>query len=97
MACEKGLCHPFLFCMPPANIYSFGPLGKRSVSLRRMFFVNFKDKKKVDHIFENSLDVQSFLDALHVPYYQLSELEDDIQVVSRFPCLLGHPVHQRSL
>ena len=41
-----------------------------------MFFVNFKDKKKVDHIFENSLDVQSFLDALHATYYQLSELED---------------------
>ena len=50
--------------------------------------VNFKDPKKVDHILESSLDFY----ALYV-VYQLSEIKDDIEVVSQFPCLLGHPVH----
>jgi len=53
--------------------------------------VNFKDTKKVDHILEISLDFQSFFDALYV-IYQLSEIKDDIQAVSQFPCLLGHSV-----
>ena len=53
--------------------------------------VYFKDAKKVDHILESLLDFQSRFDARYV-IYQLSEFKDDIQVVSQFPCLLGHPV-----
>ena len=53
--------------------------------------VNFKDTKKVDHILKISSDFQSLFDALYV-IYQLSEIKDDIQAVSQFPCLLGHPV-----
>ena len=54
--------------------------------------VYLKDSKKVDHISESSLDVQSLSYALNV-IYQLSEIKDDIQVqVSQFRCLLGHPV-----
>ena len=34
---------------------------------------------------------QSFFDALHV-IQLLSKIKDDIQVVSKFPFLLGHPV-----
>ena len=49
--------------------------------------VDFKD---LDHILESSLDVQSFLDIVYV-VYQLSEIKDDIQVVSQFPCLFGTP------
>ena len=55
------------------------------------FFAIFKDKKKVDHILESSLDSTSFFDALNV-IYQLSKLKDDIHVVSQFSCLLRHPV-----
>ena len=47
---------------------------------------NFYDPRKVDHILER-LEVQSFFNALYV-IYQLSEIKDDIQVVSQFPCLL---------
>jgi len=54
--------------------------------------VNFKDIKKVDHIFKSSLDFQSFCAQVNF-IYQLSEIKDDIQVVSHFPCLLGHPVY----
>ena len=32
-----------------------------------------------------------FFDALYA-IYPLSEIEDNIQVVFQFPCLLGHPV-----
>jgi len=35
---------------------------------------------------ESSLDVQSFFDAFYVSS-QISEIKDDIQVVSQFPCL----------
>ena len=51
----------------------------------------FKDTKTVDHILSSSLHFKSFFNALHV-IYQLSEIKDDIQVVSQFLCLLGHPV-----
>ena len=57
------------------------------------FSVHFKDTKKKGHILESSLDVQSFFDALNV-IYQLSEIEDEFQFVSQFPCLLGHPVEK---
>ena len=30
---------------------------------------------------------------IHYVIYQLSKIKDDIQVVSQFPCLLGHPVY----
>ena len=44
-----------------------------------MFYIsiNFKDTKKVGHILESSLDVQSFFDALNV-IYQLSEITEKI-------------------
>ena len=58
--------------------------------------VNFKDTKKVDHILERSLDVWSFFDSLYV-IYQLSEIKDDIRVISQFLCLLGHPVEASKL
>ena len=45
----------------------------------------------LDHILESSLNFQSLFGALYT-IYQLSEIKDDIQVVSQFPCLLGHPV-----
>ena len=35
--------------------------------------------------------LSTFFDALYA-IYQLSEIKDDIQAVSQFPCLLGHPV-----
>ena len=50
------------------------------------FSAIFKVTKKVDHILESSLDSTSFFDALNV-LYQLSEIKDDMHVVS---CLLGH-------
>ena len=43
--------------------------------------VSFKETKKVNHILERSLDVQSFFDALY-EIYQLSEIKEYIQVVS---------------
>ena len=52
---------------------------------------NCKNVKKVDHILESPLDIQSYFDSLYV-ISQLSQIKDDIQVVSQFPCLLGHPV-----
>ena len=52
---------------------------------------NFKDTKKVDPTLESLLDFPSFFEALHV-LYQKSKIEDDIQVDSQFPYLLGHPV-----
>jgi len=57
-----------------------------------MFYnlVMFKGTKKVDHILESSTDFQSFLRHLSFINYRL--LKNDIQVVSKFPCLLGHPV-----
>ena len=39
--------------------------------------VNIQVTKKVDHILESSLDVQSFFDALNV-IYQLSEITEKI-------------------
>ena len=39
----------------------------------------------------SSMDFESFFGALYI-IYQLSEIKDDIQVVSQFPCLLEHPV-----
>ena len=42
---------------------------------------NFKDAKKVDHILEISLEVQSIFDSPNV-IYQLSKIKDDIQVLS---------------
>ena len=45
-----------------------------------------KDTKKVDHILESSLKVQTFYDALFV-IYQLSEIKDDIHAVPQFPCV----------
>ena len=53
-----------------------------------MFYisVNFKCTKKVDHILESSLEVQTFYDALFV-IYQLSEIKDNIHPVPQFPCL----------
>ena len=58
-----------------------------------MFYIsfNFKNTKKKDHSSESSLDLQSFFDAFYV-ISQLSEIKNDIQVVSQFPCLLGRPV-----
>ena len=47
-------------------------------------FINFKDKKKADHIFKISFSLSTLR---HLP-----EIEDDFQVVSKLPCLLGHPV-----
>ena len=41
----------------------------------------FKDAKKVDQIFESSLEVQYFFESLNV-IYLFSETKDDIQVVS---------------
>ena len=52
--------------------------------------VMFKGTKKVDHILESSTDFQFFLRHLSFINYRL--LKNDIQVVSKFPCLLGHPV-----
>ena len=51
--------------------------------------VNFKDIKKVNHILANSLNLKSFLFTF-CP--QFLEIKDDIQVISQFSCLLGHPV-----
>ena len=48
-------------------------------------------QRNEDHILESSL-FQCFFDAFYV-IYQLSETKDDIQVVSEFPCLLGHPLY----
>ena len=54
--------------------------------------VNLKDTKKVDLIYFGKLRrFQSFFDALYV-IYQLSDIKDDIQVISLFLCLLGYPV-----
>ena len=53
--------------------------------------VNFKNTKKVGHILESSLDVQSFYDPLYAILLMI-KFKDDIQVVSQFPRLLGHPV-----
>ena len=53
--------------------------------------VNFKDKKNLDHTLESSLDVKFLVEALFV-IYQLSDIKDDIHVISQFPCLLGHTV-----
>ena len=47
--------------------------------------------KKVDHSLESSVNVQSFIDVLNV-IHQLSEIKDDIQVVSQLPCLFGRIV-----
>ena len=52
--------------------------------------VDFKDTKKVDYILESSLDVHSSFDALYV-IHQLSEIKDDIQVVSQFPLFIDTP------
>ena len=54
-------------------------------------FVMFKDTKTVNHILETSLHFKSFFDAIYV-IYQFSEIKDNIQVVSQFPCLLGQSV-----
>ena len=56
--------------------------------------VNFGDLKKADFILESSLDVHRSLDTFFL-IYQLLEIEDDFQVVSQFPSLLGHPVFPR--
>ena len=49
---------------------------------------NFKDSKNADHILKTyNLCMIHFLS-----FYQISEIKDDFQVVSQFPCLLGHPV-----
>ena len=54
--------------------------------------VNLKDTKKVDLIYFGKLRrFQSFLGALYV-IYQLSDIKDDIQVISSFLCLLEHLV-----
>ena len=54
--------------------------------------VILKSTKKLDLILESALDFQSFFfDALSVIYH-LSEIKDDIQVVSQLQCILGHPV-----
>ena len=52
--------------------------------------VNLEDTKKVDHIMENKRRA-IFFDALYAIYPQ-SEIEDNIQGVFQFPCLLGHLV-----
>ena len=52
--------------------------------------VNLQNTKSLDHIFKSSLDFQSFYNGLYV-IYQLSEHKDDIQVISQFSWLLGHP------
>ena len=46
--------------------------------------VNFKDTKIVGQILESYYRLYAI--------YHLLEIKDDIQVVSQFPCLLGHPV-----
>jgi len=48
--------------------------------------VNFKDTKNVDHILENWFLMHFYI------IINFSEINDDIQVVSQFPCLTGHPV-----
>ena len=58
------------------------------VQMFNIFFINFKDTKKVDDILASSLDFQSLFDALYI-IYQLSKV---YQFGSQFPCLLGHPV-----
>ena len=58
--------------------------------------VNFKDTKKVDHILESSLEFQSYFYECFV-IYQLSEIKDDIRVISQFLCLLGHTVKASKL
>ena len=52
--------------------------------------VNLEDTKKVDHIMENKRRA-IFFDVIYV-IYPLSEIEDNIQGVFQFPCLLGHLV-----
>ena len=47
--------------------------------------VNFKD------YFGKVIRLSIFF-YVHSVIYQLLEIKDDIQVVSQFPCLLGHPV-----
>ena len=54
-----------------------------------MFYisVNFIETKKGRPHFGKLIRFNAFY-----VIYQLSEIKDDIQVVSKFPCLLGHPV-----
>ena len=58
------------------------------------FSVNSKDTKKVAHILESSLEIfflmqyQVSISSINIKY-QLSEIKDDIQIFSQFPCLLG--------
>ena len=58
-----------------------------------MFYISviFKITKKGRLHFGKLIRLKSFIDALNV-IYQLSEIKDDIDVVSQFPCLLRHPV-----
>ena len=49
--------------------------------------VNLKEIKNADHIGETYNHMINLLSV-----YQISENKDDIQVVSQFPCFLGHPV-----
>ena len=71
-----------LFCSFPVKTFN------KTVE-RFNISVNLKDTKKVDHILESSLGVLFRCTLLS---FINKEIEDDIKVVSQFPCLLGHPV-----
>ena len=45
---------------------------------------------------KSSSDVQPRFFAFFAMHY-ISEIKDDFQVVSQFPCLLGHPVYGSNL
>ena len=51
-----------------------------------------KDTMKVDHTLEFSLEVQSFFLMHFMSFINIENQIDDIQVVSQFTCLMGHPV-----
>ena len=53
-----------------------------------MLDVDFKDKKKADHILKSSEDISSFQDTL-LSFNLISKIKDDLQVFSPFSCLLG--------
>ena len=56
-------------------------------------FVHFKDGRRQTTFLKAHKTCILYFDTLFV-IYQLSEIKDDFQVVSSFPCLLGHPVNR---
>ena len=53
-------------------------------------------KKGADHFMNSSRDGQPCF-YIFFAMQQILEIKDDFQVVSQFPCLLGHPVDRHRL